>query len=193
MRAAASLRAKQLALARAKSMLLIDDGESEVGELDVLLDQRVCADDQRAVARCGRGPYPPAFGCTLAAHQELDGQAGEAILEVIAEAAQVLPRKDLGRRHDHRLQAGGVRHRDTSGRDRCLTRTDVAVQEAVHQSPLLHVLEGLPRGTALRAGQLKTEASLEGVDDLLPVRDWRRAFRGDARAPERDGRLQLEQ
>src|SRR5260370_17138999 len=91
MRAATSLRAKQFALPRAKSMLLVDDGEPEVGELDVLLDQRVRADDQRAGARCGRGPHAPAFGRALAAPPELDGQAGHAPLEPIAHAAQSFP------------------------------------------------------------------------------------------------------
>ena len=45
----------------------------------------------------------------------------------------------------------------------------------------------------MRAGQLKAEAVLEGVDHLLPVRYRRRGFGRDARPHEREGRLQLEE
>jgi hypothetical protein len=50
MRPPATFPTQLLALTRSESMLLVDDRKAEVGELDVLLDQRVGADDQRAMA-----------------------------------------------------------------------------------------------------------------------------------------------
>jgi hypothetical protein len=46
---AIALGAQELALARAETVLLIDDRESKAGELHVILDQRMRAYDQRAV------------------------------------------------------------------------------------------------------------------------------------------------
>ena len=82
-------------------MLLVHDREAEVGELDILLDQCMRSHDQTGVARRGRSSHPPAFRRALAAHQQLNCQAREALLEVGAEASEVLPGQDLGRGHDN--------------------------------------------------------------------------------------------
>src|SRR5712692_11418764 len=102
MRPALSLRAQELALPRAEAMLLVDDSEAEIRELDVLLDQCVRPDDERAVTAGSRCAHAPSFRRWLAADEQLDRERGKALLEIFAELVQVLARKDLSRRHDHR-------------------------------------------------------------------------------------------
>ena len=119
-RPASAFGAQQLALASPEPVLLVDDCETQVEELDLVLDQGVRADHERAVARRRGGAHPAALRGALAADQKLDLQVGKRSFEVSAELVQVLPRQDLRGGHHDRLHPRGVRHRGAGRSDRRL-------------------------------------------------------------------------
>jgi hypothetical protein len=86
MRPAASLASKELALLGPETVLFVDDRKSKVCELNVLFDQGVCSNDQRAVTRRGRQSHAAAFRRALAADEQLDCEPGKTRLKVCAEA-----------------------------------------------------------------------------------------------------------
>src|SRR5260370_27083109 len=114
MRTATALASQELPLPGAESMLLVHDGKAEVGELDLIFDQRVRAHQDRAVTRSSRRLDAPPLRCTESTDEQLDPEVGKGRLEVSAELAPVLPGEHLRRRHDHRLQPGGGHHRGPS-------------------------------------------------------------------------------
>ena len=193
MRTALALGPQELTLACAKAMLLVDHGETEVGELDIVFDQRVSTDNQGAVARSRSGSYAPALGRAQTADEQLHTEVREAGLEVGAEAAEMLSREDLGRSHHHRLHSRGVHHRGARSGHRGLPRPDISVEQPVHRHRPVHVLECVPRGFSLRGREVKSETGLEGVDHVLAVRDLRRGLQRDVGAHRRERRLELEQ
>src|ERR1700737_5537078 len=93
-----ALRAQELALAGAEPMLLVYDCESKRRKLDVLLDERMCAYDQRAVAARRRRADSPALSRALAADEELDLERRKAVFEIGAELMQMLAGGDPGGR-----------------------------------------------------------------------------------------------
>src|SRR5207237_5707429 len=163
----AALGAQLLALPGAEAMLLVHHRKSELRELDLLLDERVGADYERAVARRGSGADTAPLRRALAADEKLDRQAGKARFEVGAKLAEVLARQDLGRGHHDRLQPGRVCHRHARGSNRRLARAHVPVQQPVHGRWALHVLESRPWGRALGAGSLEASGGLERVRPLM--------------------------
>ena len=76
MSAAAALVAEIHALADAEAVLLVDDGEAEVVEGDVLLEQRVGADEDRDLARGEGGELGGALGALVAAGQDVEPDTG---------------------------------------------------------------------------------------------------------------------
>src|SRR3989442_14003570 len=146
MRTALALGPQELTLACAKAMLLVDHGETEVGELDIVFDQRVSTDNQGAVARSRSGSYAPALGRAQTADEQLHTEVREAGLEVGAEAAEMLSREDLGRSHHHRLHSRGVHPRGARSGHRGLPRPDISVDQQVHRHSPVTVLEFVPRG-----------------------------------------------
>src|SRR2546428_12784787 len=110
MRTALALGPQELTLACAKAMLLVDHGETEVGELDIVFDQRVSTDNQGAVARSRSGSYAPALGRAQTADEQLHTEGREAGLGVGAESAEALVRGGLRRGPPHRIDLPAVHH-----------------------------------------------------------------------------------
>lgn len=104
---ARALLAECRALANAEPVLLVDDGETEPFERDVLLDERVRADGHRDRSIGEPGEYfaPPLAG---------DARGEERVRrppvrEKSFEGSGVLLGKELGRRHQRGLSARGGR------------------------------------------------------------------------------------
>ena len=130
MSARAALLAEVHALADAEAVLLVDDGEAEVGEGDVLLEEGVGADDDRGLAGGEGRELGRALAALVAAGQEVEADAGG--LGEGREGEEVLAGEDLGRGHHRRLAAGldGGEHGEEG--DQGLAGADVALQQAVH-------------------------------------------------------------
>ena len=120
------------ALEDAEAVLLVDDDEAEVVELDLLLDERVGADDEVALrrGRCGRGRA--LVGVVERAGEQGDAVVARRALEQLARGEVVLRGKDFRRRHQRGLIA--VLDGDEHGlqRDDGLAGADVALQQAAH-------------------------------------------------------------
>ena len=126
--AALALCAEVHALAHPEAVLLVDDGEAEVAEGDVLLEERVGADEDVDLAGRQRGEPGGALGALVAAGQDVEphpGGLGERL-----QRQEVLAGEDLGRGHQRRLAAGldGGEHGEE--RDQGLAGADVALQAA---------------------------------------------------------------
>ena len=130
MSAARPFGAEVHALADAEAVLLVDDGEAEVAEGDVGLEERVGADEDGDLAGGEGGELGGALGALVAAGQQVEADAGG--LGERRERVEVLAGEDLGRRHQRRLAAGLDRGEHGEQRDQRLAGADVALQQAVH-------------------------------------------------------------
>src|SRR5674476_605 len=103
----ALLRQRQ-PLMHAEAMLLVDNGERQIVERDILLEQRVGADQEIDVAERQPVENSLAFAAALAAGEDGDAQAGG--LGQRRDGLEMLAGEDFGRRHERRL-ASGFDHR----------------------------------------------------------------------------------
>jgi len=69
------LAAQGVALLDAEAVLLVDDDQAQVEEVDVLLEQRMGADDDAGVAGYDVGPGAPSVGRRLASGEGPDPRA----------------------------------------------------------------------------------------------------------------------
>ena len=98
---AAALRLQRQALVHAEAVLLVDDGEGEVAEDDVRLEQRVRADDDVDVAAGEALEQFLARAALLAPGEQPDAQPG--LVGERRDRFQVLARQHFRRRHQRRL------------------------------------------------------------------------------------------
>ena len=134
-------------------MLLVHDGEAELGEGSRLLDERVSPHDERGRRiRELRGDLAPLLRAKTARHQQ---RRDRKRLEHARHRARVLLGEQLRRRHDRGLKS--VLHREESAEqsDDGLAAADVTLQKALHPTVAAHVGEDLAQHTRLRARELK--------------------------------------
>ena len=137
----------------AEAVLLVDDGDRQICELDVALDQRVRADcDLRDTVR---DLVPDLLradraGEQHAAHAELRAER--------LERQEVLLGERLRRRHQRALPARLDRPQQRVERDDGLAGADVALQQALHRRRLRQVEVDLGDRALLVLGQLRTAA-----------------------------------
>ena len=125
-----------------EAVLLVDDHEPEVGELHVLLQERVGADDDAGLTagrpqhRLGaRGPGHRARqqgdrrGVGMAAQHA----TGAEVAEQVGDRPQVLLGQHLGRREEGCLAARVDHPQHGAQGDERLARADLALQQAVHR------------------------------------------------------------
>ena len=111
-------------------MLLVDDGEREIAERDLVLEQRVGADheidlaDREPVERLG------ALAAAVAAGEDGDAQAGFFCKR--RDGSEMLAREDFGRRHQRGLAAGFDDGCGREQRHHGLAGADVALQKPHH-------------------------------------------------------------
>ena len=168
-----ALAAQRVALLDAEAVLLVDDDEGEVEEVDVLLQQRVGADDDAGVAADDVEQGAAALGGRLAAGEQRHpgavlGAAQHAALGEVAEhrgdGAVVLRGEHLGGGEQRGLPTGihGREHRAQG--DHGLAGADLALEQAVHR----HVapqLVGDGRGhLALAGGERERQPRVERLE-----------------------------
>ncbi len=148
------LAAERRPLLHAEAVLLVDDDQTEVGELHVLLEQRVRADHDPGLAAGSLGERrTPGRRVQRPGQQRhpgrLLGAAEEAALGEVAEhrhdRAVVLLGEHLGRRQQRRLAArvDDLEHR--AQRDHRLARADLALEQPVHRVALDRARRRSPR------------------------------------------------
>ena len=156
-------------------MLFVDDDESEAGEVDGVLDERVGADHQihRAIGQTGQ--HISTLGAGDAIGQQFDAQ-GPVAEEVLAVGDGDAPKQSpdplvvlfgehLGGRHERALvptldgdQEGGHRHHRLAG-------PDIALEESVHRVTRGEIGVDLGERPLLGAGQREREGIVEAADE----------------------------
>ena len=133
----------------AEAVLLVDDGDREVRELDLALDQRVRADRNADVARGDQlvRRASLAGGDARREQRDPDAELGAEPLD----REEVLLGKGLGRRHQRALPPALDRPEERVERDRRLARADVALEETLHRRRPGEVGVDLLDGVVLRA------------------------------------------
>ena len=148
----------------AEAMLLVDDGEAEIGEGDALLKQRMRADGKIDLAFRERRQRPVALGGLVAAGQQGDAQPGG--FGERAHPLEMLARKNFGRRHQRRLPPGFDDCRHRQQRDDGLAGADIALQQPQHALGRGEIGADLGERFGLRAGEAEGQGGFD--------------FRGDA-------------
>ena len=114
----------------AEAVLLVDDGEREVVERHLVLEQRMGADEEIDIALgeaiSSVGALPPA----LAAGEDGDAHAGSGGQR--RDSVEMLAGEDFGRRHQGSLAAGLDHGRRRKQRYHRLAGADIAMQEPQH-------------------------------------------------------------
>ncbi len=146
---ALALFAEVHALADAEAVLLVDDGEAEVAEGDVLLEEGVGSDGDGDRAGGQRLELTGAFAALVAAGEDVEADAGG--LGERCQREEMLAGEDLGRRHHRGLASGLDRGEHGEEGDQGLAGADVALQQAVHPVGRGHVGSDLGDGAGLRA------------------------------------------
>ncbi len=143
------------ALQDTESLLLVDDDETRPLPAHLVLDQRVCADDDIDVAaleQCAHAPFlrlgarsDQHFG----AHTQLHARGKQAL--------GVLKRERLRGRHQGALKAVADGREQRRHGEHGLAGPDVALDEALHPAPGLQVDEDLVEHTPLRPRELEVQ------------------------------------
>ncbi len=142
-------------LADTEAVLLIDNGQTEAGDRDALLDDGVGTDQDVDVAVRERGQDLAALGGAGAASEQghrgpvLSVERGVQATEVVV----VLLGEDLGRRHHGRLVVLRDGHQCRGGGDDRLAAPDVTLEEARHGPGETEVAEDFVEGSLLRTGE----------------------------------------
>ena len=136
-------------------MLLVDHRQREVGELDILLHQRVGADHEldRAVGQAAQGLL--LLLLAVAAGEQRQAHAGG--LGQRRDGGVMLAGQKLGRRHEGGLRAGLDRDQHRQQRHQGLAAADIALQQPHHALGLGHVGGDLGHREDLAGRQLERQ------------------------------------
>ena len=198
----AGLVAQHVALLHAEPVLFVDHHQAQLGELDLLLQQRVRADDQPG--RAGRGVQqgpPPGRRPQRPGEQRDPGRLlGAAQLAGLAERAEqpadrpvVLLGEHLGGGQQHGLPAAvhGLQH--GPHRDDRLARAHLALQQPVHRVVEGQLIGDRLAGLPLALGQLERQPGVELVQQAAGLaRPRHRRVRGGLLAAQRQHDLEHE-
>ncbi len=155
----AALCGERQALLDAEAMLLVDDDEGEVAKLDIGLQERMGADDDRGQPRGEARQHRGARPALLAPGQEAD--LDPCRRGVALQGRVMLAGEDLGRRHQRGLTAALDRAQHRQQRHDGLAAADIALQQAHHALWLRHVGGDLGDRQALGAGQREAEPGFD--------------------------------
>ena len=194
----ATLAAQRVALEDSESVLLVDDGESEVLEVRALLDQRMRANHEIEHAALHLLVNLPLTGGAHAAGQQRHAHrtpqrrrqavvmpklvtalvifAGEESLE----GRIVLRSQHFRWGHEHRLMTGPHRRQHGCCGNDGLARSDIALQQPRHRFAAEHVVANLGQDALLGDGELERQYADERVEEI--ARHWdRRSVRTQLR------------
>ena len=135
----------------AEAVLLVDDGQSQIVERDVVLEQRVGADDQIDVAEHQPVEDGRALAAALAPGEDGDADAGG--FGQRRDGLHVLARQNFGRRHEGGLAAGFDHRRCRDQRHYRFAGADVALQQSQHALRQRQVVDDVVDRPLLRMGQ----------------------------------------
>ena len=189
----ARLRLELMALLHAEAVLLVDDDQTEIGELDRLLDQGVCPDHDPRLPRADLlERVPPAV------RREGPGQQRHRYADPVEQPGdrpEMLAGKQVRRSEQRALAPRLRRSGERPGGDRGLARPDVPLEQAEHRCVAGQVSpQRVDRGSLVRR-QVQGPADLRGecLDDRGPDRriglvghldPWRRVPRPLAAPPD---------
>ena len=148
-----ALARKAEALEDAETVLLVDDGEAEALELDVLFEDRVGADHDVHEALGDQ-----LLELLLLAAREGSGEQNGDVTELLEDALEivfVLVGEDLGGREHGDLVAVLDGDDGRLGGHDGLAAADVALEQAVHRTRLLHIVGDLLDDALLGVGGLE--------------------------------------
>ena len=160
MRRALGFLAKQQPLRHPEAVLLVDHRQAEPFVGDLLLEDRMRADEDvdRAVGEAQQHDFPrPAL---LAAGQ--DRHAYAKAVELAEQGRVMLAGEDLGRGEERGLGAGFDRGKHRQHGNQGLARADVALEQPQHRDVLRHVSSDLLSHPLLGAGQPVRKLELAG-------------------------------
>ena len=138
-------------LVHAEAVLLVDDGEREIAERDLLLEQRVGADQEIDLAEREPVERLAALAAALAAGEDGDPDAG--LLGQRRDGGEMLAGEDFGRRHQRRLPPGLDHGRGGQQRHHGLAGADVALQQPHHALRPRQIGDDVVDGARLRRRQ----------------------------------------
>ncbi len=134
-------------------MLLVDDGERQILEGDILREQRVGADDDADIARDETQQNVLARAALFPTGQQ--GDLDPRWLRQLDQRRVMLAGQDFRRRHQRRLATGLYHVEHRYQRHHGLAAADIALQKAQHAVGRRHVAGDLGNRLALRVGQRK--------------------------------------
>ena len=145
------LRCQQEPLRHAEAMLLVNDREAQALVGDLLLKDRMSADED--VDRSVGKSHQDAVACAALLAPGEDRDADSNAIELGEQGRMVLPREDLGRGQQRRLRTALHSGKHRRQCDQSLAGTDVALKEAKHGCHLRHVATDFSDHPALRIGE----------------------------------------
>ena len=175
----------------AEAVLLVDDGDGEVAEADLLLDQRVRADRDLHVAGGDQLPHVRVLLRAEGARQQRHPHA-----ELGADALdreEVLLGEHLGRRHQRALPArldGAQQRRE---RDDGLAGADVALEQPLHRGRPRQIAVDLGDRLLLGIGERERQHLAVPVEELAGRRERLRDEPLALRRPPRERELEDEE
>ncbi len=141
----------------AEAMLLVDDDQGERGELDALLKQGLCADDDGRMTGADPLQDGAARLAGLPPGQKRHGNPQR--LEPAPKILCMLVGQKFGRRHERCLPARLHGLRRGQRRNQGLAAAHVALHQAQHRLGLLEIVLDLAQRPGLRRRQLKRQRS----------------------------------
>ena len=170
---AAALRAadERVALLHAEAVLLVDDQQRELGEADILLQERVGADGD---ARLAGGDAGQRFAAFLGGQGSRDELGGRQSADEPGRGLRVLRGERLRRRQEHALETGlrGA-HQAVESDDR-LARAHVALQQPPHRRLPAQVRVELVQRLELVSREREGQCVEKGAAELSGRRQRRR-------------------
>ena len=153
------------ALENTETVLLVNCGEAEAGEEDVVFDEGMSADDELRFAIGDAIACGGFFGRFQAADEELNLIAG--FFEDAPRGKIVLDSENFGGRHQSGLAT--VFDGDDRGlqRDDGLAAADVALQQAIHGRGLFEICGDFREDAFLRGGGLERQHALESFANMV--------------------------
>src|SRR4051812_38242649 len=130
-----ALFTQRYTLLNTEAMLLINDGEHQILEVDMLLDDGMCSDQHLGLPAGNRSENCPFRLSREPSGEQPDGgwlnakwvECLSSLLEERSHILRVLLCENLGGRHQCRLAALEGGQEERAGRDRGLARTNLAL------------------------------------------------------------------